>query len=179
MARYYTTEELFECYRCHIQCARREMIDGCHIHQCPNCSKPLFGLQEHTNEWTAISHDPEEYYPTRKCGIGKFSYVGLGQKTLPVIYMEDVSSFPIFCNPCNFGIVASTLEVYEANKRFGCGGNYKLPGVDIVRGGGSFVAPVTENTRVWIGEGEIDLAEFALNDGNGVLWEYFLENDNV
>ncbi len=158
------------------------MVDGCHIHQCPNCSKPLFGHRdkplEGEEEWARISHDPEAWHPAPQCGIGKFSYVGLGQKTLPQIHMEDVSTFPIYCNLHNTAIIASTLIYYEANRRFGCGGMYKLPGIDVVRGGGSFVAPVTEHTRVWIEGNEIDLAECALNDGSSVLWEYFLENDN-
>lgn len=178
MAKYFTTEELFECYHCHIECARREMIDNCHVHLCPNCKKPLFGRQEHPHpqdeEWTSIVRDPAEWYPTPRVGIAKICYIGRGQISLPLIHMEDVSTFPIFCSIHDTAIIAVTLTYYEANRRFGCGGDYKLPGADIVPGGGAFVTPVTEHTRVWIENEEIDLTEHQIDRGDGVLWEYFL-----
>jgi len=154
------------------------MIDRCHIHRCPNCNRPLFGRQDNPpegeEEWLKIVRDPEEYHPTPKVGIAKICYRGIGQITLPQIHMEDISAFPIFCSRHNTGIVAPTVIYYEANHRFGCGGDYKLPGIDIVPGGGVFVAPVTELTRVWIENEEIDLSEHQVTHEDGVLWEYFL-----
>lgn len=172
MARYYTTEELFECYSCHIRCARREMSLDCHFLKCPKCFKPLFGLQDYgTQEWAIVSHDPDILYPTPKFGIGLFRYIGNGEIRLPKITMQDVSSFSIGCAPCNYLKVVPTFDRYDANKRMGA--VYKLPGVDIVEGGGTFVVPCTEEARVWLEDEEINLALYQV-DRENTLWEYLL-----
>jgi len=60
MTKYVTTEEQFQCHRCRIHCAKRELREGKY---CPNCGKNfLFVTMEEVGDGARVQlfKDPEE-----------------------------------------------------------------------------------------------------------------------
>ena len=166
MARYATTEKLYECPACYIVCARREMTESCHTLYCPNCSHTFFQMD---------SPYPSDEILSPIAGVMVFKWQGNGEIKTPAITVEEDRISPQECDSCRQIELVRTRKKINALKRVGLTVGKPMHGADICRGGSQVVIPMCSIDRLWINDEEIDISLYEVA-GNVGTWEYPLQN---
>jgi hypothetical protein len=155
MAKYFTTEEKFECYLCEIRATRRELYCSDHNLVCPNCKnhsfKKIQGCEAH-----------ELRGSTPITGILTLHHMRKGVLTLPPITVEEeIHDFDI-CEECGHYMLIWRTRLYDPAERHGCRRPYKMYGCDVLEKGSSLI--VLKDTEI----------STNLYRTSTMHWDYFL-----